>query len=47
MLGVQPGEAWVIRPDGHIAAVVPAVDRAILAGAIRRVLALPGPVKAS
>jgi 3-(3-hydroxy-phenyl)propionate hydroxylase len=47
MLGVQPGEAWVVRPDGHIAAVVPAADRAILAGAILRVLALPGPGKAS
>jgi 3-(3-hydroxy-phenyl)propionate hydroxylase len=47
MLGAQPGEAWVIRPDGHIAAVVPGADRAILAGAIRRVLALPVPDKAS
>jgi 3-(3-hydroxy-phenyl)propionate hydroxylase len=47
MLGALPGEAWVIRPDGHIAAVVPAADRAILAGAIRRILALPVPLKAS
>ena len=47
MLGAQPGEAWVVRPDCHIAAVVPAADRAILAGAISRVLALPAPVKAS
>ena len=47
MLGVQPGEAWVIRPDGYIAAVASAADRATLAGAIRRVLALPAPVKAS
>jgi pentachlorophenol monooxygenase/3-(3-hydroxy-phenyl)propionate hydroxylase len=46
-LGAQPGEAWVIRPDCHIAAVVPAADRAILAGAISRVLALPAPAKAS
>jgi 3-(3-hydroxy-phenyl)propionate hydroxylase len=41
ILGAQPGEAWVVRPDCHIAAVVPAADRATLAGAIRRVLALP------
>jgi 3-(3-hydroxy-phenyl)propionate hydroxylase len=47
ILGVQPGEAWVVRPDCHIAAVVPAADRAILAGAISRVLALPVPGKAS
>ena len=36
-----------VRPDCHIAAVVPAANRAILAGAISRVLALPVPVKAS
>jgi pentachlorophenol monooxygenase/3-(3-hydroxy-phenyl)propionate hydroxylase len=47
MLGAQPGEAWVVRPDCHIAAVVPAADRGILAGAISRVLALPVPAKAS
>jgi hypothetical protein len=37
----------VIRPDCHIAAVVSATDRAMLAGAIRRVLASPAPVSAS
>jgi 3-(3-hydroxy-phenyl)propionate hydroxylase len=42
ILGAQPGEAWVVRPDGHIAAVVPAANRAIVAGAISRVLARPG-----
>jgi hypothetical protein len=46
MLGAQPGDVWIVRPDGHIAAVVPVAARAILAGAIRRVLALPGPGKA-
>ena len=46
ILGAQPGEAWVVRPDGYIAAVVPAADRAIVAGAILRVLALPVPGKA-
>jgi 3-(3-hydroxy-phenyl)propionate hydroxylase len=47
ILGAEPGEAWVVRPDCHIAAVVPAADRAILAGAISRVLASPVPVNAS
>jgi 3-(3-hydroxy-phenyl)propionate hydroxylase len=47
ILGAQPGEAWVIRPDAHIAAVVPAADGATLAGAIRRVLAAPVPVNVS
>jgi 3-(3-hydroxy-phenyl)propionate hydroxylase len=47
MLGARLGEAWVVRPDGYIAAVVPAADRAIVAGAILRVLALPVPGKAS
>jgi 3-(3-hydroxy-phenyl)propionate hydroxylase len=47
ILGAQPGEAWVVRPDGHIAAVVPAARRATLAGAIRRVLGSPVPVNAS
>src|SRR5262249_6460514 len=41
LLGAEPGEAWVVRPDCHIAAVVSAMDRAALAGAIRRVLASP------
>jgi pentachlorophenol monooxygenase/3-(3-hydroxy-phenyl)propionate hydroxylase len=41
LLGAKPGEVWVVRPDCHIAAVVPAADRATLTGAIRRVLALP------
>jgi 3-(3-hydroxy-phenyl)propionate hydroxylase len=47
LLGAKPGEAWVIRPDGHIAAVVPAADRVALAGTIRRVLGWPVPVNAS
>ena len=44
ILGAEPGEAWVIRPDCYIAAVVLAADRATLAGAICRVLAWPAPV---
>ena len=47
LLGAEAGEAWVIRPDGHIAAVVPAADHAALAGAIRRALASPAPASAS
>jgi 3-(3-hydroxy-phenyl)propionate hydroxylase len=47
ILSAHAGEAWVVRPDCHIAAVVPAADRATLAGAIRRVLASPSPVNAS
>jgi pentachlorophenol monooxygenase/3-(3-hydroxy-phenyl)propionate hydroxylase len=46
ILGAQPSEAWVVRPDCHIAAVVPAADRTTLAGAIKRVLAFPAPVNA-
>jgi len=47
LLGAEAGEAWVIRPDGHIAAVVPAAEHATLAGAIRRALASPAPGSAS
>jgi 3-(3-hydroxy-phenyl)propionate hydroxylase len=47
ILSAKPGEAWVVRPDCHIAAVVPAADRVALAGAISRVLASPAPVNAS
>ena len=47
ILGAEPGEAWVIRPDCHIAAVVLAADRAALAGAICRALALPAPASVS
>ncbi|GAA0608810.1 hypothetical protein GCM10009547_08480 [Sporichthya brevicatena] len=38
-LGAKPGEAWVIRPDGHVAAVVPGEADAVTA-ALRRALAL-------
>ncbi len=41
LLKTKPGEVWVVRPDCHIAAVVPATDRAALAGALRRALAWP------
>jgi len=47
ILQAEPNEAWVIRPDCHIAAVVPATHRAALAGAIRRVLASLAPLNAS
>jgi pentachlorophenol monooxygenase/3-(3-hydroxy-phenyl)propionate hydroxylase len=32
----EPGEAWVIRPDAHLAAVVPAADTARLSEAVHR-----------
>ncbi|HEX6968652.1 MAG TPA: FAD-dependent monooxygenase [Micromonosporaceae bacterium] len=39
-LDVRPGEAWVIRPDGHVAAVVPHDDDRALAAAVRRSLGM-------
>lgn len=40
-LDARPGEAWVIRPDGHVAAVVPSDDAPALAAAVRRSIAVP------
>jgi pentachlorophenol monooxygenase/3-(3-hydroxy-phenyl)propionate hydroxylase len=40
-LDAEPGEVWLIRPDGHVAAVVPGADPAALRAAARRCLALP------
>ncbi|MBC6462018.1 FAD-dependent monooxygenase [Actinomadura sp. HBU206391] len=37
-LTARPGEAWLIRPDAHIAAVLPAADPSAVAVAVRRVL---------
>lgn len=37
-LDAQPGEAWLIRPDGHVAAVVPQDDPDAMVKAVRRVL---------
>ena len=37
-LGARPGEAWVLRPDAHVAAVVPATR---LSTALRRALGHP------
>ncbi|HVE27059.1 MAG TPA: FAD-dependent monooxygenase [Sporichthya sp.] len=34
-LGARPGEAWVIRPDGHVAAVVPALPTAVTSAVSR------------
>jgi pentachlorophenol monooxygenase/3-(3-hydroxy-phenyl)propionate hydroxylase len=39
-MGVRAGEAWLIRPDGHVAALVDANDLAALSAAVRRSLAL-------
>jgi 3-(3-hydroxy-phenyl)propionate hydroxylase len=39
-LEARPGEAWVIRPDGHVAAVVDAGDGPAVTAAVRRALAI-------
>ncbi|HEX2771019.1 MAG TPA: FAD-dependent monooxygenase, partial [Micromonosporaceae bacterium] len=44
-LEARPGEAWVIRPDGHLAAVVAQDDADALSGAIRRALGAPATVR--
>jgi 3-(3-hydroxy-phenyl)propionate hydroxylase len=40
-LGARPGEAWIIRPDGHVAAVLVRPTAAALGVAIRRPLGQP------
>ncbi|MCW0212201.1 MAG: FAD-dependent monooxygenase [Pseudonocardia sp.] len=35
-LGARPGEVWVIRPDAHVAAVVPILDTDGVVRAVRR-----------
>ncbi len=35
-LRAEPGQLWVIRPDAHLAAIVPATDTAALAEAVQR-----------
>lgn len=37
-LGLRPDEAWVIRPDAHIAAIVPRAGADTVAAAVRRAL---------
>lgn len=44
VLGAQPREMWVIRPDGHIAAVLDDPDAVVLRRAIHRTLAITAPV---
>jgi len=39
VLCLRPGEVWVIRPDAHVAAVVPAGDLHAVSAAARRSLA--------
>ena len=40
ILGAAPHEVWLVRPDGHVAAVC--ADPRAVPGALRRVLAVPG-----
>jgi pentachlorophenol monooxygenase/3-(3-hydroxy-phenyl)propionate hydroxylase len=35
-LAAEPGEAWLVRPDGHIAAVLTHPTPASVAAAVRR-----------
>jgi pentachlorophenol monooxygenase/3-(3-hydroxy-phenyl)propionate hydroxylase len=38
LVDARPGEAWLVRPDGHLAAVVDTADTAALIRAIHRCL---------
>ncbi|SJZ35941.1 3-(3-hydroxy-phenyl)propionate hydroxylase [Marinactinospora thermotolerans DSM 45154] len=42
-LEARPGEAWLLRPDAHVAAVVEATDPAAVATAVRTALGRGGP----
>ncbi|WP_231331593.1 FAD-dependent monooxygenase [Actinomadura graeca] len=37
-LGLRPGEVWLVRPDAHLAAILPRPSRAGVAAALRRAL---------
>ncbi|MFC7331323.1 FAD-dependent monooxygenase [Marinactinospora rubrisoli] len=37
-LGVRPGEVWLLRPDAHVAAVLPAGDAAAVGAAVSAVV---------
>ncbi|GAA2436499.1 FAD-dependent oxidoreductase [Actinomadura vinacea] len=42
-LAARPGESWLIRPDAHIAAILPDADPARVTAAVRRALAMASP----
>ena len=42
-LGARPGEVWLVRPDAHVAAVVPDGSVQATERALRRLLTLPAP----
>jgi pentachlorophenol monooxygenase/3-(3-hydroxy-phenyl)propionate hydroxylase len=44
VLDARPVEVWVIRPDGHIAAVLPDPDASSIRCAINRALASTAPI---
>ena len=37
-LGIRPGEVWLVRPDAHLAAILPRPRAGALAAALRRAL---------
>ncbi|NUR87859.1 MAG: pentachlorophenol monooxygenase, partial [Nonomuraea sp.] len=39
-LGAVPGEAWLVRPDAHIAAIIPHASPQSVAAAVSRSLRL-------
>jgi 3-(3-hydroxy-phenyl)propionate hydroxylase len=43
-LGAAPGEVWLVRPDGHCAAVLASAEPGAMTAALRRALALEPPV---
>ncbi|WP_433158756.1 FAD-dependent monooxygenase [Kribbella sp. CA-247076] len=43
ILGARPGEAWLLRPDGYVAAVLPDPTPRSVAAAVRRTLSQPAP----
>ncbi|RCV47448.1 hypothetical protein DEF23_26745 [Marinitenerispora sediminis] len=43
-LGARPGEVWLLRPDAHVAAVLPGADPAAVGAAVRAVLGRGGAV---
>ena len=45
VLGARPGEAWLIRPDGYVSAVLTDLSPRSLRAAIRRTLSAREPAR--